>query len=467
MNRVHRASRPALYLSISLFALVCLTIPAQAQAEAQTPQTTLEGRAVLPSDTLAEGPPSGAEASEDGESEVNGVSLPLGGQPVQGFSAVLDAGDGSYLAMPDNGFGAKDNSADFLLRVYRIAPDFKTAQGGSGEIEVLDYITLSDPDGLVPFEIVNEDSEDRLLTGGDFDLESVRRDANGDLWFGDEFGPFLLHTDPSGRLLEAPVPLPGVASPENPQPEGEANLPSSKGFEGMAISDDLTTLYPMLEGATEDDPNQSRRVINEFDLTTGSYTGNTWNYRVEEEENAIGDLTQLGGSRFLVIERDDEEGEEAEFKKIYLTDLNETDEEGFLVKEEVSDLLDVSDPNGISLPGREGDIGLGEDFSFPFQTVESVLPLGEGRMLVLNDNNYPLSTGRNPELPDDNEAIIVRSETLAGLQQTPVTSGPSPTIWIGALLLATGAVLLAAIRGRKPHANLATIQQTTNGGRKP
>ena len=33
--------------------------------------------------------------------------------------------------MPDNGFGNKANSADFLIRAYYITPDFKTASGGS------------------------------------------------------------------------------------------------------------------------------------------------------------------------------------------------------------------------------------------------------------------------------------------------------------------------------------------------
>ncbi len=28
--------------------------------------------------------------------------------------------------MPDNGFGAKTNSADFLLRAYTIEPDYRT-----------------------------------------------------------------------------------------------------------------------------------------------------------------------------------------------------------------------------------------------------------------------------------------------------------------------------------------------------
>ncbi len=30
--------------------------------------------------------------------------------------------------MPDNGFGAKGNSADFLLRLYRVRPRWETAR---------------------------------------------------------------------------------------------------------------------------------------------------------------------------------------------------------------------------------------------------------------------------------------------------------------------------------------------------
>jgi hypothetical protein len=55
--------------------------------------------------------------------------------------------------MPDNGYGAKGNSADVLLRLYRIRPDFKTATGGSGAVEVLSHIQLRDPDGKIPFAL--------------------------------------------------------------------------------------------------------------------------------------------------------------------------------------------------------------------------------------------------------------------------------------------------------------------------
>jgi hypothetical protein len=41
----------------------------------------------------------------------------------------------------------------------------------------------------------------------------------------------------------------------------------------MAISTDGSTLYPMLEGALEDDQDQCQRFLYKFDLGSRSYTG--------------------------------------------------------------------------------------------------------------------------------------------------------------------------------------------------
>ena len=422
---------------IALFAGAAALLLWASPAAAQTPEGILEGRAVLAADTFAPGPPSGSGL--DADEIVGGREAPFKGQPVGGVSAVLDAGGGEYLVMADNGFEKRGNSADFLLRLYRIHPDF-----GGGDVRVLSYIQLRDPDDRIPFEITNENTADRFLTGADFDIEAVRQDFRGDLWFGDEFGPFLLHTDVYGRVLEAPISLEGVRSPENPALGSgeEPNLPSSKGFEGMAASLDGALLYPMLEGALGAEPDQRRRSIFEFDVASGRYTGARWEYRTESPENSIGDLVALGANRFLVIERDNEQGEAARFKKIFLIDLRRVGEDGFLFKEEVVDLLSIDDPARISEHAREeGDIGLGERFSFPFQTVESILPLGDGSLLIINDNNYPLSAGRNPTRPDDTEAIIVRPSAL------PATGGPP--LLVPVTPLAGVFVLLALRRTRR------------------
>src|SRR5262245_33948868 len=183
----------------------------------------LVGRAVLDAATFSPGPTSGAQL---GGAPINGQPVPfIDKQPVQGFSAVLENGHGTYLVMSDNGFGNMENSADYHLRVYTIRPNFKTRFGGAGNISVLSFIELHDPDKQIPFTITNHFTKDRVLTGADFDIESMQRARDGSLWFGDEFGPFLLHTDARGRVLEPPIPLPDfddstgrreIRSPQNP-----------------------------------------------------------------------------------------------------------------------------------------------------------------------------------------------------------------------------------------------------------
>jgi hypothetical protein len=393
-----------------LSAALAVALAVAALAAAAEKEPTLLGRAILPADAYQPGPPSGAFITPD-----NGVTTPFPSQPIPGFSAVLDVGHGEFLAMPDNGYGSKANSPDFLLRVYRIRPDFETAKGGSGAVEVLGFIQLRDPDGKISFPLVRAD---RLLTGGDLDIESLRQAKDGTLWFGDEFGPFLLHTDATGKLLEAPIPLPGVQSPQNPfLPNPDAwTLRASRGFEGMARSIDGKTLYPMIEGALRTDPDPRRRILNEFDLRSRSYTGSTWQYRVDAAfpDAVIGDLTALDQHRLVLIERDDAQGAEARQKKVYLVDLRRVDAAGFLEKRLVLDLLRIRDPNGISLPPRPGEFGVGDPFSFPLQSVESLEVLGGERLLVASDNNYPFSDGRwiARDRPDDTELIVVRAPAL-------------------------------------------------------
>jgi glycerophosphoryl diester phosphodiesterase len=168
----------------------------------------LVGRAVLPAATFVDGPASGQYA---------GVNFSA--QPVQGFSCLVDAKDGSFWALADNGYGSIDNSADFRLRIYRIRPDLKTDGGGTGGVSVESYIELRDPDHKVKFAIVNEFTPERVLTGSDFDVESLRIAPDGSLWLGDELGPFVLHFDAAGKLLDAPIALP---DPEHPEQEVRA-----------------------------------------------------------------------------------------------------------------------------------------------------------------------------------------------------------------------------------------------------
>ena len=71
--------------------------------------------------------------------------------------------------------------------------NFRTRHGGSGDIDVKSYLTLRDPNRKIDFPIVADGDyypgspipvdprirRNRWLTGGDFDIESVREDKDG------------------------------------------------------------------------------------------------------------------------------------------------------------------------------------------------------------------------------------------------------------------------------------------------
>ncbi len=405
-------------VGVGVLLIVLAMLPLARAQDAPPPYVTLKGYAVLPADTFAPGPPSGFAIAP-----ANNRTPPFASQPVQGVSAILPKWNGNYLVMSDNGFGSQANSPDYRLRWYEVTPDFATET-----VAVVGYTELSDPNRLIPFPIVNGDT-DRVLTGADFDLESFRQAADGTFWFGEEFGPYLLHTDMQGRLLSPPIPTPypaalapftrgqpAIQSPQHPDfrnlPSSDdqaaaANLPSSRGFEGMALNTTGDKLYPLLEGPLFDDPVQTRLLIQEFDLSSQAYTGRYWFYPTSVVGHAIGDMTAINDNQFLVIERDGGEGENARFKRIYKVDLRDVQPDGTLRKELLVDLLAITDIDGLTSP-EAGAVGLGPVFAFPFVTIEAVYPVDANTLLVTNDNNYPFSSGRRPGIaPDDNEFILI------------------------------------------------------------
>lgn len=468
-----------------LVASVCLAaVPAGA--------TTLVGRAVVPAATFAPGPTSGQFIT----GSTNGVPVPfVNAQPVQGFSGLVPGPvAGTFDIILDNGFGAKSNSADSLLRVFSLRPDF-----GTGTVSPVDYvtgapttfgasnyfITLSDPNNLSGFTTVANMTNypngannipvapaiktSKLLTGSDYDIEGIARAKDGTYYFGEEFGPFVIHTDATGKLLSPPVLAPNVIgagsnpvvqSPDYPTPtvggplpaKGTVNAQSSGGFEGFTISPDKSTIYTALEKSLTGDTDPTRRVINTFDTATGAFTNKSFNYKVgdpngnnagiDPTNDSIGDMVAINDHQILVLERDGGQGATARFKRVYLIDLNVVDAKGFVSKTLIADLLNVPDPLGLGGNGTTNGI-----FTFPFVTIENIIPIDANTILVANDNNYPFSTGRSATLPDNNEFALIRLDSPISLDQSLALSVnvPEPA----SLALLAGLLGIAGARRRR------------------
>ncbi len=464
--------RGAVVAAVGLLATVIATatvaIARGERSSGQYSQVQLVGRAVLPAATFRAGSSSAGAffgAQDRTNASGNAVSLipapapAFAAQPVQGFSALIPAGNGEWWAMTDNGFGARNNSADSELWINRINATFSPTAAGS--VAITGGFGLSDPKKQVPWKIVCDPTngtalpdfdfnrlpttpptlcgapELRKLTGFDFDIESMQIGRDGTFWFGEEFGPFLLHTNTKGELLQAPVPTPGVKAPQNPTlaPGEQPNLAQSKGFEGMGISPERNRLYPLAEGPTTSDDQRDLR-INEFDIERSQYTGRFWKVRLELRGskvnltgikkgdgtpafpgtvappsgiNAIGELTMINDHQAVLIERDNNGDRTSptssapRFKKLFMLELD-GNVGRYVQKTAMADLMAIPDPNNL---GADGDY-----FRFPFVTIESVYPVDDHTLAVVNDNNFPFSNGRSFSkagtlAADDNEFILL------------------------------------------------------------
>lgn len=158
--------------------------------------------------------------------------LPAGttydGQLVRSFRAIASNPDGSFDAATGDDGEEGGNAAEIHIRVYKIRADFKTGSGGPGKIRVEGVFELCDPDNKIPFAIAESFGPNRRLTAADFAIESMQRAPDGTYWFGDSFGPFLIHTDKEGRLLDPPIELTDekgiIRTADNPNLEEAASL---------------------------------------------------------------------------------------------------------------------------------------------------------------------------------------------------------------------------------------------------
>ncbi len=360
---------------------------------------------------------------------LTGLSVPFDGQPLQGLSgfAMNLAEDGSIYVLADNGFGTKANSPDALLAFHRMTPDFAT-----GAVAVKETVFLRDPDFKVPFRIAYEGSDSRYLTGADFDPESIQL-LNGELWIGEEFGPYILRVALDGKVLAVYPTMQGDVQLKGPDTPGisavsvagkDWTVQRSGGYEGMALQPGTGLLWGMLEKpllGEDGKPAGTALLSRAFDPAKGEWTGAEFKFALAEGATAIGDFNFIDDTRALVIERDNGEGLPAlkcagdpapdcfplpaMLKRIVLIDTAQADAEGFVKRLGHVDLMNIADPDGMARIQTVG--GVAGTFTLPFFTIEDVRMVDDGHIMVAVDNNLPFSSGRALDKAADNEFVLL------------------------------------------------------------
>lgn len=132
-------------------------------------------------------------------------------------------------------------------------------------------VTLRDPDGKIPFAIVNHFTSERELTEADFVATAVDVDGDGALLVHDALGPSIVRADASGKVLASPAPV---------MTDGGVSL---------------ATTSPTLEEGT------AVRIMNAFAAHARAHGGrrtpvfSPWNVMFDD-----GDATQVTGTRETV-----------------------------------------------------------------------------------------------------------------------------------------------------------------------
>lgn len=269
---------------------------------------------------------------EDGVSRQNALN---------GFgSGMAYVGSGErYVFLSDRGpnkveyAGGKevDNTTSFANRFQTfdvsVKPDASKPTGYAVEAKHVGTTLLKAPDGEQYLGISAAFAANGKPNRR-FDSEGVRIAPDGTLWMSDEYGPWILHFDQSGRQIGS-LPAPeGFMAPEpGPNLAGEmakakTGRVTNRGAEGLALTPDGRWLAVAMQGALVQDGGakalHTRIVV--YDLQAQDKAPRQFLYPLKDQQHSISEILAVDNNRFLVDERDGKAGPSGS-KLLYLIDI--------------------------------------------------------------------------------------------------------------------------------------------------
>lgn len=272
-------------------------------------------------------------------------------------------------------------------------------------------------------EVGTDLAGNRLPSGGEapagysergFDLEGLAPMSDGSFWLSDEYGPFLIHVGPDGRIRERVSPFGGNRS----LPAVLARRRPNYGMEGLARLPD-GTLVGLMQGPLENPgpnvPGIRRTRLTRlvwYDPATGK--SRQFLHLLERPDLMNTAIAARSATSLLTIERD--AGLPADggvVKRIYRVDLREATDvsgdpaspTGLRVEgrtlEELT--IDAKDPaallasHGIRVAGKmlAADL-LQLEVPYPHDKPEGIAILDDSTVAVSNDDDFGLIEGDSP-----------------------------------------------------------------------
>ena len=382
-----------------------------------------------------------------------GETIELGGFSGLWFDGVAENGNLKFLAVPDrgpngdpldlDGNGSTESRA-FLLPAYQARVVSLELNESTGEVALTNELLLTQADGTPITGLPNIPNEDRRAVdavsnpvdleeltqldasefGSDYDpfgadLEGIVRAPDGTFWMVDEYRPAIYHFNTDGTLITRLVPEGTVdqANAANPGanfaagtfgtetlPEAYLNRRANRGFEGMALDTDEGILYAFIQTPLSNpdrDAGDSSSVIRMIgvDPATGEPVAE-YVYLLQKPDvggnvDKIGDAVYAGDGKFFVMERDSSLDPTAQK---FVFEVNLKGATNVLGLDFGGETLEQQPPDDLAAAGIQPVnkikvTNLPSIGYLPSDKPEGLAVLPDGRLAVLNDNDFGLEEG--------------------------------------------------------------------------
>jgi hypothetical protein len=303
---------------------------------------------------------------------------------------------------------------DYSPSIYRLELDRE-----QGRFNVKDVISLKTASGKSVSGRLNKQTVARTdhaidLAGKPLapdvnavDAEALAKLSDGSFWVSEEMAPSLLHIGPDGRILKRLVPADASQDYQAADTKIVASLPAilskrkaNRGIEALAVSPDERFLYFMMQSPLanpdEDTYKQSKAVrLIKFDLEAEKPVGE-YVYELDDpalfdakkqNDVRISELVSLGNDRLLVLERTDERARLYEVAVDALpTNILDTkwDRPDNAPTLEAPGALDARGIKSLTKTERLDS----KDCKDAPTKIEGVTLLGDGSLLLINDNDF-------------------------------------------------------------------------------
>jgi hypothetical protein len=307
-----------------------------------------------------------------------------------------------------------------------------------GTFRVTDVITLKDHDGRplngMPNPLKVATTETPLDGAGKklaqdvhgIDAEGLVRLADGTFWVGDENGPSMAHFGADGRMIVRHVPRGTEADYAGARYEVKGTLPpilakrqANRGIETMAVSPDERFLYFVMQNPLANPDAAAYRaaknsrlfkierstmaVAGEFVYTLDDPKSFRRDPSDQQSDPRISEMMAVGLDRLIVVERSEQTTKLYEVELAGATDIAG----GKWDDPATSPTLEQSDAAAAGIVPVKKTLRF-DSFDFPsiVGKTEGMALLGDGALVLINDDDFGISGGRT-------QIIVVRGTGIA------------------------------------------------------